>query len=63
MLGILRLEFYMKIQARAGKPYACIIDRAEKTQTFAKKRLDFSNTKSVDTLIIDRLLLTHVCVI
>ena len=50
MLGILRLEFYMKIQARAGKTYACIIDKAGKTQTFTKKRLDFSNTKSVDTL-------------
>ena len=51
MLGILRLEFYMKIQARAGKTYAYIIDKAGKTQTFAKKRLDFSNTKSLDTLL------------
>ena len=37
MLGILRLDFYIKIQARAGKIYACIIDKAGKTQTFAKK--------------------------
>ena len=50
MYGILRLEFYMKIQTRAGKTYACVIDKAGKTQTFAKKRLDVSNTKSVDTL-------------
>ena len=32
MLGILRLEFYTKIKA-----CACIIDKAGKTQTFAKK--------------------------
>ena len=37
MLGILRLEFYMKIQARAGKTYPFIIDKAGKTQTFSKK--------------------------
>ena len=43
MLGILRLEFYMKIQARTGKTIAFIIDKAGKTQTFTKKRLDFSN--------------------
>ena len=37
MVGNLRLEFYMKIQVRAGKTYACIIDKTGKTQTFAKE--------------------------
>ena len=44
MLGILRLEFYMKIQARAGKTYACIIDKAGKTN-FCQKEAGFFKHK------------------
>ena len=49
MFGILRLEFYMKIQTRAGKTYACVIEKAGKTQTFAKKKGWMFQTQSLWT--------------